>query len=508
MFFWKRFKSEPKIQSKGTALHPSLAANLQRFKEDIFANDDTINYREFKTRGPQSRACLLVYAENMAKRETLSDYLVRPLIQCALPVRLKDRAIIDYLASSVIQNDQVQIQSDYQELAQSILSGRGVLIVDGCTVGIVVMAEGWPKRTVSEPISESVVRGPRQAFVEELGENIGLIRRKIKNSKLKAQYLQIGVQTYTSMAIMYIEGIAAPSLVEEVFKRLETIHLDGVLDSGYIEDFIQDSPNCPLPTIGSTERPDIVAARLLEGRVAILVDGTPFVLTVPSLFLEAFQANEDYYKNWLVASFDRFLRYLCFFLTIATPALYVSLINYHPQLLPTELILSISSARTNVPFPALVEAVAMLLLFEVLREGGVRLPQPVGQAISIVGAVVLGDAAVSANLVSAPMIIVVGVTGVASFVVPRLQDPAILIRFIFLFLASILGLYGVVFAFIGFFLQLASMESFGVPYLSSLTSFSAGDLKDTVVRVPWWLMRRRPKFLAPKNRVRLRGNRS
>jgi len=296
--------------------------------------------------------------------------------------------------------------------------------------------------------------------------------------------------------------------VEEVFKRLETIHLDGVLDSGYIEDFIQDSPNCPLPTIGSTERPDIVAARLLEGRVAILVDGTPFVLTVPSLFLEAFQANEDYYKNWLVASFDRFLRYLCFFLTIATPALYVSLINYHPQLLPTELILSISSARTNVPFPALVEAVAMLLLFEVLREGGVRLPQPVGQAISIVGAVVLGDAAVSANLVSAPMIIVVGVTGVASFVVPRLQDPAILIRFIFLFLASILGLYGVVFAFIGFFLQLASMESFGVPYLSSLTSFSAGDLKDTVVRVPWWLMRRRPKFLAPKNRVRLRGNRS
>jgi spore germination protein KA len=508
LFFWKRSKTKPKLRKSGITLHPSLARSLQHFKEHVFSNDDTINYREFKTQEPRARACVLIYAENMSNEEMLSNYLVRPVLSCSLPRKRKDLEIIDHLVTRVIQSDAVHVRRDYTELADEVIGGSGVLLVDGCTAGIVIKAQDWPKRSVVEPVAENVVRGPRQGFTEEMGANISLLRRKIKSTKLKTKYLEIGKQTSTSVAVVFVEGLAAPNLVAEVFRRLETIQIDGVLESAYIEELIRDSPNSPLPTIGSTERPDTVAARLLEGRVAIVVDGTPFVLTVPFFFLEAFQANEDYYKNWLSGSFDRFLRYFCFFLTIATPALYVSLINYHPQLLPTELILSISSARANVPFPSVVEAAAMTLMFEILREGGIRLPQPVGQAISIVGAVVLGDAAVSANLVSAPMIIIVGITSVSGFVVPRLQDSAVLIRMILLLLAAVLGLYGIVFGAIGFLLQLASIESFGVPYLSGLASFSAQESQDTLFRAPQWLMTRRPKFLSPGNRVRLRSNRS
>lgn len=508
MFFWKRPKTNPQSPKVGTTLYPSLEKNLQRFREDIFANDDTIQYREFRTQAPRARSCVLIQAENMSSDEVLSNYVVRPVLGCSVPKNRKDREVIDYLINGVIQSDRIHVQTNYKELANEILSGRGVLLVDGCTAGIVIQAQGWPKRSVAEPVAENVVRGPRQGFTEEIGSNISLVRRKIKTTKLKTKYLEIGVQTRTSVAVVFVDGLAAPSLVAEVFRRLEALRIDGVLESAYIEELIRDSPNSLLPTIGSTERPDIVAARLLEGRVAILVDGTPFVLTVPFLFLEAFQANEDYYKSWLSGSFDRLLRYLCFFLTVFTPALYISLINYHPQLIPTELILSISSARANVPFPSVVEAAAMTLMFEILREGGIRLPQPVGQAISIVGAVVLGDAAVSANLVSAPMIIIVGITAVSGFVVPRLQDSAVLLRMIFLLLAAILGLYGILFATIGLVIQLASMESFGVPYLSSLTSFSVQDSKDTLVRAPQSSMIKRPKFLSPKNRVRMRGDRS
>lgn len=505
MFFWKRGKQGERTSKGLDVLSTSLKTNLHWFKQDLFANDDTIVYRHFKTSEPWPRECVLIYASNMVKHEFLSDYIVKPMMEDCLPKHLRGEAIAAYLSKQVIHSDGVYLSNRYDQLGEKVLGGSGVVLVEGCSVGIVVEAQGYETRPVEEPPSENVVRGPRQGFAEDLGVNISLVRRRIINLQFKVKFMTVGEQTKTKVALLYVDGIASQALLDEVEDRIGQIEIDGVLDSGYIQEFIQDSPFVPLPTIGQTERPDIVAARLLEGRVAVLVDGSPFALTMPYLFVEAFQANEDYYNHWIGATFHRIIRYIGFLLTTSTPAVYLALVSYHPELIPTNLVISIAAARKGVPFPAIVEVVAMGLVFEILREGGIRLPKQVGQAISIIGAIVLGDAAVSARLVSAPMIIMVGITAVAGFVVPGIYEGAVLTRLLFVVLASLLGLYGYVLGVIAFVLLLASMESFGVPYLSTMTTFTPQDIKDTVVRVPWWKMALRPRYMATKDRKRLKS---
>jgi len=350
-----------------------------------------------------------------------------------------------------------------------------------------------------------VVRGPRQGFTEDLGGNVALVQRRITNPAFKTKFMTVGTQSNTKVAVVYVDSVASQALVDEVIDRIEKIEIDAVLDSGYIQELIQDSPYSPMPTIGHTERPDIVAGKILEGRVAVLVDGSPFALTMPYLFVEAFQSNEDYYNHWVPATFHRIVRYISFFITTSTPALYLALISYHPQLIPTNLVISIAASRQNVPFPGIVEVVAMGLVFEILREGGVRLPRPVGQAISIVGAIVLGDAAVSASLVSAPMIIVVGITAVAGFVISPLYNTAVLMRLFLVLTSSILGFYGFVLGVMAIVIHLASIKSFGVPYLTSMTEFLGQNVKDAMVRVPWWRMNLRPKYVAAQDRKRLQS---
>lgn len=507
MFFSNLFKSKPAM-AKGEVLSTSLEANLRRFKLDIFADNEIVMFRKFRSASPKPRECVLIFNDYMAKHEFLSHYVLQPMMEKSIPARLEGKKLVQHIMNTIISADGVDFQASIAELTEAVLSGSGVVLIDGCDLGIVVDAQGWEKRKVSEPPTANVVRGPRVGFTEELGVGLALLRRRIKCPSLKFRYFEVGTQTRTKVAISYIEGLASEKLVDEVITRIEEIEIDGVLDSGYIEELIRDTPFTPLPTIGSSERPDVVAARLLEGRVAILVDGSPFALTVPHFFVENFQASEDYYKNWINASFQRLLRYICFFLTTSTPALYLVLINYHPQLIPTELVLSISAARMAVPFPAVVEVTAMGLMFEILREAGIRLPQPIGDAISIVGAIVLGEAAVSANLVSAPMIIVVGVTGISGFATPSLHGSAIIIRFILVILSSIFGLYGYLFGAVALLLHLATIHSFGAPYLTGYISFFPQDTKDTLLRAPWWGMLWRPRFLATRNKVRMRDARS
>lgn len=501
--FWQMLRQTKSDLVCDLALSSSLERNLRLLKEEVFSDDDTIIYREFTTDQPRPRRCVLVSADGMTDHVFLSDYVVQAVMYTPIPPRFVGNQVVEYLMENVIVGDEIKREQYLSKIADSVLEGDAALLLEGCNYGIIVSSKGWPKRTIAEPVSESVVRGPREGFTEALTVNISLLRRRIGTPMLKFKYLFLGIQTKTKIAITYVEGVASPAVVEEVIKRVSEIEIDGILESGYIEELIRDSPLCPFKTVGHTERPDVAAAKMLEGRVVILVDGTPFVLTVPYIFVEAFQANEDYYKHFAIASVDRLIRYLCFFITTSTPAVYLSLITYHHQLIPTPLILSISAARKGVPFPAVVEVLTMGLLFEVLREGGIRLPRPIGQALSIVGAIVLGDAAVSAQLVSAPMIIVVATTGIAGFAVPQLYGTAILIRLIFALLASVLGLYGFFFGVMGLFIQLASMRSFGIPYLSSLDSNDFQDVKDTTIRAPWWTMFLRPRFIGKRNRTRM-----
>jgi len=316
--------------------------------------------------------------------------------------------------------------------------------------------------------------------------------------------LKIGRETKTQVIITYIENIADPTLIKEVKNRLSRIDIDGVLESGYIEEFIEDHPFSPFPQVLTTERPDVASANLLEGRVAILVDGTPFVLIVPVTLYSLLQAADDYYQRYLIGTLVRWLRYVFLLIALTLPSLYVAILTFHQEMIPTTLLLTIARTREEIPFPALVEALIMEVTFEVLREAGLRLPKQIGSAVSIVGALVIGDAAVNSGLVSAPMVMVVAITGIASFAIPR-YNAAIafrMLRFPMIFLAGTLGLLGIMLGLITIIVHLSTMRSFGVPYLSPFAPMQVSEMKDSLVRAPWWSLRKRPHFTGEYNKHR------
>ncbi|MDV3429294.1 MAG: spore germination protein, partial [Bacillota bacterium] len=318
---------------------------------------------------------------------------------------------------------------------------------------------------------------------------------RIKSPDLIFKTLKIGSRTKTSVCIVYIKGIVNPKLIDEIYKRLNRINTDAILESGYIEQFIEDAPYSIFPTVGNTEKPDTSAAKILEGRACILVDGTPFALTVPLLFIEGFQSAEDYYSRPYFASLLRILRFTCFFISTLAPATYVMLTTFHQELIPTTLLFTMAAGREGVPFPAVLEAGLMVITFEILREAGVRLPRPVGQAVSIVGALVIGEAAVTAGLVGGLLVIVVALTAVSSFVLPAFTDVEGILRMFFLILAGSLGIFGVGLGILFILAHVVSLRSFGTPYFAPLAPLTVKDLKDTFIRVPIWKMSTRPRTI-------------
>lgn len=356
-------------------------------------------------------------------------------------------------------------------------------------------------RGLEEPSSQTVVRGPKEGFTETLRINTSLIRRRIKNTNLWIETLSVGEKTQTDVALLYIKGIANDKIIQEVRNRMNKINIDAILESGYIEELIQDESYTIFPTIHNTERPDAACGSLLEGRIIIMVDGTPFVLIVPALFIEFFQSSEDYYQRADISTLLRLLRFLCLFLALLTPSAYIAVTTFHQEMLPTRLLISLAAQREGVPFPAIVEAIMMEITFEILREAGVRMPRAVGPAISIVGALVLGQAAVEAGVVSATMVIIVSLTAIASFVSPTFNMGIAIriLRFVFMILAATFGLFGIIIGLIIMVAHLASLRSFGVPYLSPMAPFIAGDQKDAILRIPLWGMLSRPRLISQKD---------
>jgi spore germination protein KA len=399
----------------------------------------------------------------------------------------------------------VQIEN-YDELFTSMLSGEAVFLLEGSRIGYRICIKSWKDRGVPE--AEGVVRGPRESFSETLRTNTALIRRKINSPRLRLEGKTIGDITKTEISLMYIDGLVEKKILEEVYKRLDKIQIDGILESGYIEELIQDEPFSPFPTIQHTEKPDVVAGALLEGKVAIIVDGTPIVLIVPALFNQFFQAAEDYYERSLISSLIRILRFVCLFITTLSPSVYISVSTFHQEMLPTPLLVNLMVQREAVPFPSFIEAFLMELVFEILREAGVRLPRAVGQTVSFVGALVIGQAAVEAGIVSAGMVIVVAITAIASFVIPayNMSISLRILRFALMILAASFGLYGVMIGMIIITLHLCSIRSFGIPYMTPYGPYVGGDLKDSIIRLPHWMMDRRPKSTVSDDTVRGSNN--
>lgn len=516
---WKLFKSKNKYQAinqniqmeninQSGPLKKTLKDNIKQVKEALGESSDIVT-REFLI-GEDGKIKLgLFYIEGLANTTFIQDIILKTLMIDIRKANLNTTAYskkkaFEILRDFVLSVGNMKEIADFENLLTSLLSGDAIVLIDGYEQGFAIDSKGWEERGVTEPTSQTVVRGPKDSFSETLRTNISLIRRRIKDPSLWIETKQIGRRTKTDVAIVYIKGVASDKIVKEVRRRLDKIDIDGILESSYIEELIQDETYSFFPTVYNTERPDSVAAGLLEGRVAILVDGTPFVLLVPTLFVQYFQSSEDYYQRSDIGSLLRILRYLSFFIALLTPSLYIAVTTFHQEMLPTPLLISIAAQREGTPFPAFVEALMMEITFEILREAGIRMPRAVGPAISIVGALVLGEAAVKAGIVSPVMVIVVSITAISSFVSPtyNMAIAVRILRFLFMTLAATFGLFGIALGLIAMVLHLCSLRSFGIPYMAPMAPFIWNDQKDVIVRSPIWNMFSRPRLINQKNIIR------
>lgn len=490
-----------KEQNTTTSLEKSLESNLDIINQ-IFHNDETIRIRRFQNKFLPGANFCVIYIDGMANTELLNENIIQPIMNNNLTEEISTRHLLEELENKIIVSNRIQKSQEINQIVSSIISGDTVFLIDGYEVSLMIESKGWQTRAITEPESAKVVRGPREGFTESIIINLSLIRRKINNPDLKFKFKEIGERTRTKTCVCYIEGLALNEVITELERRLDEIDIDGILDSGYIQELIEDAPWSLFETVGYSERPDVIAAKLLEGRVALVVDGSPFVLTVPYVLIEGWQANEDYYSKFIFASFYRLLRTVSVFVAIGLPAIYLSLACFHQEMLPTRLLLSMSASRQGVPFPTVITLIGMLLVFDVIREAGIRMPAPIGQAVNIVGTLVLGQAAVEAKLVSAPVVIVTAISGMMTLLSPTTIGMVILVRYFLILLSAFLGIYGYIFGMILSVIHMLNIRSFGVPYMLGITSLKNHNGQDIWIRAPWWSMTLRPKLIGAKNLVR------
>jgi spore germination protein len=478
--------------------------------DNIFKDCTDIVAREFRVGVEQNHRMYVAYVDGLADRTLVHDHILRPL---ALEARLiapdpgvVKRKLFELTSEGTLSASDIKEKDNLDEAVLAILSGDTILLIDGVSEFIIISTRGWPLRGLSEPPGETVIRGPREGFIETFRVNTVLLRRKIRDPKLKIKGMQLGERSKTDIGIAYMEDIVNEKVLKELENRLETIDIDGILESGYVEQLIEDNWFSLFPQVQYTERPDLVAAALLQGKVAIIIDNTPMTLIVPATFNDFMQSPEDYYERWWIANLIRWIRLFALIISFTLPAIYIAIASYHPGIIPTSLAIFLAGTRETVPFPVFVEALVMEITFELLREAGVRLPSQIGATIGIVGSLIIGQAAVEAGLVSPIMVIIVALTAISSFAVPsyNLNISFRLLRFVAMLAASFLGLYGLVLVVIATLIHLSTINSFGVPYLAPIVSGKMSDLKDTVVKAPFPNLKSRNSFTGEKDKKRLK----
>ena len=484
----------------------SLSDNLNIIKQKTGNSSDVV-IREIKIGENYDMRTAIVYIEGIVDNQSIQEYMLQSIMKDNNKNKINRYNVIDLFSKDIMTIGNISPITNFDDLFGALMAGDTLILVDGVEQALSASTAGGEKRSIAESTTEMVVRGPKGAFTESLGTNTAMVRRIIKTPDLWMESIKVGRVTKTDVTFMYIHGIANNKVVNEVRERLERIDIDSILESGYIEQLIEDQTATPFPTVYNTERPDVVAGNLLVGRIAIFVDGTPFVLIAPAVFIQFFQSAEDYYARFDIATSIRLLRILMFMISLIAPATYVAVTTFHQEMVPTTLIVAIAAQREAVPFPAFVEALLMELTFEILREAGIRLPKAIGSAVSIVGALVIGQAAVQASIVSPAMVIIVSITAIASFATPsfNMAISARLIRFLFMIGAATFGFYGIILCLLMMVVHLCSLRSFGIPYMSPFAPFTLVDNGDTILRLPWWTLRQRPR-LVTTNTVREAAN--
>lgn len=470
--------------------------------KEVFKDANDIIFRNLNVGQNKKLSVLLVYVDGMTTKDSISEYAVQNMME-AVNLEEFEKSPEKELQNAVIQTSisitEVGTLQTLQECVDKMLSGETILFIDSCSKAIWLSSRGWPLRGIQEPAAETLIRGARDGFIETMKINITLIRRRIRDPRLKIKYMMVGTRSKTDVAILYIEDVVNKTVLEAVEKRLKNIEIEAVLESSYIEEMIEDDNFSPFPQVENTERPDAAASALLEGRVVIAVDNTPTVLMAPATLISFMQSSEDYYERWMLACLIRFLRYIAFPIVMLLPALYVAVAQFHPNLLPTQLALYVAASRANVPFPPYFEALLMELVMELVREASSRITTPVGSTVGLVSGLVIGSAVVSAGLITPICVVIVALTALSAFAIPSYNFSTALrmIRFGFIILASIFGLFGVSVGLSILIIHLCTLKSFGVPYLTPLTHFieRKEDLKDTIIRPRINSMVRKPKYL-------------
>lgn len=465
-------------------LTQSLAQNVKNLRA-LFAQDSTFVCREIvSAQGLRSCIC---FVDGMVNNAIINDFVVHPLQTAPC-----NRSTARYLCDTLLEINDCKLVPDVPTMLSALLYGDTIVLTEGDAVPVVVNTKGFAVRSTAEPDNERVLRGPREGFTEGFMGNLALLRRRLNNPNLKLDFHRMASQTQTVVCLCWLEGVADPALIAAMRQRLGAVSLAGILDSNYLAECVRDHPRSLFPTLGTTERPDVVAAHLLEGRVAVVVDGTPVALTAPCILQECFQSSDDYYIAHTQANLSRVLRVLGFLLSTTAPAVYAALLFHHPTLLPVRLFLAITAAQKGVPFPPLLELIVLLVVFQVLKEAGTRTPNFIGSTMSIVGGLVLGQAAVSARFISAPAVIVVALAGVTGLTAPKLQSAGTLVQFGLLLAGALGGLPCVALGLLVLGVHLGGMTSFGTPYLLNAVRRVHAHREDLWHRAPWrWMHPRR-----------------
>lgn len=426
----------------------------------------------------------ILMCEGMVNLQLFTQILVRPLTELSLE-NADGEAVARWVSrETVLSGDQKEFFT-YDELFSFLMAGFVVLLIDGVDRGIACGMQGYSFRSVSEPSTEMNITGSREGFVEPIRVNQTLIRRRLRSPSLKFEMYPIGEKSRTDICLVYLTDTADPRMVEEVKRRLGKLSSDILLSQGYLRPYLEGKPFSPFSSVGTTERPDTLCAKINEGRIGILVDGTPFALVVPYLFEEHFQSMDDYSYRPYYGSFIRLLKYFAFLLSIFLPGGYVAITSFSPEMLPDSLLFNIAASEQQTPFSMMTEALVIHLIYEIMREAGLRLPRPVGHAVSIIGALVIGDAAVKAGIIGSSMVMVVALTALSSFVVPSLYEPAAILKFVFILVGGTWGLFGISVGFVLLLTNLCALESLGVPVMAPLSPCAPADLRDGLWRTGW-----------------------
>lgn len=465
-------------------MYECLYENLEKLKS-LAHNSADFTVRELEIPNRFKTKAAVITIEGMCDKEGIALTVLNP-ITSADYTKADKFGLFEYISSSVLAASEIVEVDTFEQVMTLSMSGFAVFALDGSEKMLAIGIQGFSFRSVSSPETEVIQRGAREGFVEPLRINMTMIRRRIKNPDLVFETMEIGEISKTQLCLCYLESAVSPDILEELRRRLKNTTLQTVMGAGYLVPFLEENNRRSLfSAIGVTERPDTVCGKITEGRIAVIIDGTPSVLTVPHLFVEKFQSVDDYSNRPFYASFTRILKYASFLIAVYLPALYVALAAFHPEYFPALLLRKIISSVSQTPLPVGLEVLLILFIYEIMREAGLRIPRPLGHAVSIVGALVIGEAAVSAGIIGSPTLMVVAIAAICSYVVPDLYPAVTVARLLLIFAGSIFGLFGIVLLSCLFLLVMCSKTSFGIPYMAPITPFSRENMRDVFVRRDW-----------------------